>query len=108
MKILYIVFVYLVLAELIAALVNSRRTYSDEFHPNGCNATPEANWGECCYQHDFHYQTGGGPIDRLRADFALTRCILGNKNPFAAVLYLIGVRFGGMWAFHFGRKKELQ
>ena len=108
MIVLYVVLSYLVLAEVTAALINTRRTYSNDFHPNGCNFTPEGNWGECCYWHDFDYQTGGWFLDRFKADYALAWCILFNRNAFAAVLYFIGVRFGGMWAFRFGKKRDLR
>ncbi len=87
--------------EALAAYIRSRQTWDKPFHYNGCNAVPEGNWPECCYRHDFDYQSGGW------ADFSLSWCILKNKNPFAAVLFFIGVRFGGMWAFKWGKKREL-
>jgi hypothetical protein len=102
-----LVLLYLVVGEALAALRNTHREYSGKFAPNGCNFVPEGNWGECCYRHDFDYQTGGWFLARLIADVRLSRCVLQNKNLFAAVIYFIGVRFGGMWAFHYGKKKDL-
>jgi hypothetical protein len=105
---IFYVAVGLVMMEVLAVLIRSRRTWEDKpFHSNGCNFTPEGNWGECCYEHDWAYRTGGWALARLKADIALSRCIFRNQNPFAALLYFIGVRVGGMWAFRYGKKRRL-
>lgn len=110
MKWLWIIPIYLVAAEIIAAFIRSRKTWGDvPFKSNGCSGLfiPEGNWGECCSDHDAAYRRGGWAIARLKADFALFKCIASNKNLFAATLYFIGVRFASMWFFQWGKKREL-
>lgn len=110
MKWLLIIPIYLVVAEIIAAAIRSRKVWGGiVFKSNGCSGLfiPEGNWGECCYEHDANYRRGGWAIARLKADVALFKCIASNKNLFAATLYFIGVRFAGMFAFQYGKKREL-
>lgn len=108
MKWLWIIPIYLVAAEIIAALIRSRRKWGTKpFKSSGCNVVPEGNWGECCVEHDKRYREGGWAIARLKADIELFLCIASNKNLFAATLYFTGVRFAGMWAFQFGKKRAL-
>lgn len=108
MKLLIIIFAYLIVSEIIAAAIRSRRTFGGHvFKSNGCNATPEGNWGECCTVHDKNYREGGWAIARLKADIELMKCIGSNGNWFAAILYFLGVRFGGQYAFQYGKKREL-
>lgn len=103
-----IIVAYLIGSELIAALIRGRRKWGGEvFHSNGCNYLPDGNWQESCVEHDKKYREGGWAIARLKADVGLLKGIWANGNPFAAILYFIGVRFGGMWAFQFGKKREL-
>src|SRR5687768_11296116 len=110
MKWLLIIPLYLVVSEIIAAAIRSRRKWGDKvFKSNGCSGLwiPEGNWGECCTFHDKAYREGGWAIARLKADIELFKCIASNKNLFAATLYFIGVRFAGMYAFQYGKKREL-
>jgi len=94
--------------EVIAAIIRSRRKWGTKpFKSSGCNVVPEGNWGECCIDHDKRYREGGWFLARLRADWELFKCVWGNKNPFAAMLYFIGVRCFGMWAFQYGKEREL-
>lgn len=103
-----IVVAYLVLSEAIAAAIRSRKKWGGKvFKSSGCSMVPEGNWGECCYSHDVAYRRGGWAIARLKADIELFKCIWSNKNPFAAVLYFVGVRFGGQFAFQYGKKREM-
>lgn len=78
-----------------------------KFVSNGCTGTPEGNWGECCIEHDRAYRTGGWFLARLKGDTELSLCILKNHNPFAALVYFVGVRLGGMFAFNYGKKRTL-
>lgn len=108
MKWLWAIPIYLVVAEIVAAAIRSRKQFGGiVFKSNGCNMVPEGNWGECCQIHDKNYREGGWAIARWKADVALFKCIASNKNLFAATLYFIGVRFGGMFAFQYGKKREL-
>ena len=91
--------------ELLAALVRSRMTVVEGvFKSDGCTAVPEANWGECCEQHDSDYENGGWFAARFKADWKLAKCIYRNHNCFAAVLYFLGVRMFGMWRFRYGKR----
>lgn len=108
MKIVALVLVSLAVMEVVAALIRSRKIWGGvPFKSNGCNVVPEGNWGECCIEHDKAYRSGGWFIARLKADIELSRCIARNKNLFAAGLYFVGVRGWGMWAFQWGKKREL-
>ena len=108
MRLLLIIAATLVVMEALAAAIRSRKKWGTKpFESSGCNVVPEGNWGECCVEHDKAYRTGGWAVARLKADCALFMCVLRNRNPFAAVLYFVGVRFAGMWAFQYGKKREL-
>jgi hypothetical protein len=107
---LIIIALYLVVSEIIAAAIRSRRKWGDKvFKSNGCSGLfiPQGNWGECCQTHDANYRRGGWAIARLKADIQLFKCIASNKNLFAATLYFTGVRFAGQYAFQYGTKREL-
>lgn len=110
MKWLWAIPIYLVVAEIVAAAIRSRKQWGGiVFKSNGCSGLfiPNGNWGEACVEHDKRYREGGWAIARLKADFQLFIGIARNKNLFAATLYFIGVRFAGMWAYQWGKKREL-
>jgi hypothetical protein len=105
MELLGIILTIIFGMELLAALIRSRMSVVEGvFKSDGCTFVPEANWGECCEEHDKAYVKGGWFLARLRADYELMKCIGRNKNWFAAVVYFLGVRAISMWRFRYGKK----
>jgi hypothetical protein len=77
-----------------------------DFTSDGCSLFPDgtvsdqAQWCECCLQHDIAYWRGGTEAERRTSDEELRACILkrtGDKA-LAETMYL-GVRAGGHPAF---------
>lgn len=90
----------LLLCALCAACSNSH-TLSD-FKSDACSLFPDrslilnADWCDCCYQHDLAYWQGGTRAQRLAADEAFRDCILQKtQNADLAEMMYKGVRWGG-------------
>jgi hypothetical protein len=75
---------------------------------NGCNLIGGgANERLCCVDHDFVYRSGGGMKAKWKADTDLFRCIW-KRNKFLAPFVWVGTNVGGLFAFHWGKKRELK
>jgi len=75
---------------------------------NGCNLIGGgANEKACCVEHDFSYRTGGGERQRWQADSELFKCIW-KRNKFLAPIVFVGARVGGLFAFHWGKRRKLE
>ena len=79
----------------------------DDFESDGCSLFPdqslinEADWCDCCFEHDLAYWKGGTKDERLAADEKLRDCVLektGDED--LAELMYNGVRFGGSPYFY--------
>ena len=77
---------------------------------DGCTASPDLWWGDCCNDHDRHYVThmhrDGTPITRYQADLALFRC-MKQKNIHLPIwrwvipsIYFVAVRIFGRKLFN--------
>src|SRR6185295_19714745 len=104
----WIVTIILVAMELVAFLKLRTRKWNLEYSESdlGCNFIGEGNWHACCVQHDKDYRRGGYFLARLIADLKFFWCSL-HKNIPVAIFMFVGERFTGMWAFHWGAKKEI-
>lgn len=75
------------------------------FASDGCSLFPDDGWRACCERHDMDYWCGGSPLDRLRSDLALARCV--GRGPLGVLMFL-GVRLAGStwipapWRWGFG------
>lgn len=108
LKWLWAIPIYLIASEIIAAAIRSRKTWGGTpFTSNGCNFLWDGNWHEACAEHDKRYREGGWAVARFKADYGLFLGIARNKNLFAAIVYFIGVRLFGQFAFQYGKKREL-
>lgn len=72
------------------------------FTTDGCSLFPdraligEADWCECCVEHDRAYWRGGTADERRRADERFHSCVeAATGNPLLAKSMLAGVRVGG-------------
>jgi hypothetical protein len=66
------------------------------FTTDGCSASPDGTWVDCCVQHDVAYWCGGGADARLAADRRLRECIAGTlHSPLYASVAFAFVRIGG-------------
>ena len=93
--------------EVLALIIRSQKTWGTEpFTSSGCNLLNSDNRKPCCVDHDKAYRTGGWVISRLKADWELLKC-LWKQNFLIAILMFVGVRCFGMWAFQYGKKREL-
>ena len=82
----------------------------DELKPftsDGCSLFPdasvisEADWCECCFQHDLAYWRGGTAEEREQADVALRECVQAKTdNAILATTMYEGVRVGGSPYFY--------
>lgn len=75
-------------------------TIVNPFMSDGCTGFPEGTlkapklWGECCFEHDLHYWSGGTETARDKADLFLRDCVKEKGHPMIAELMYFGVRFG--------------
>lgn len=81
------------------------------FNPDGCTASPDFTFKDCCIQHDYYYKyhthrTSGEPISRAEADKKLRECIANRKvlktkwhYKLLPWVYWLGVRVGGRRAW---------
>ena len=69
------------------------------FRFDGCSWFPDgagdANWRDCCQEHDYAYWCGGSAADRIRADDLLGECAAAETNGAFGWLMRSGVRIGG-------------
>ena len=77
------------------------------FSSDGCSLFPDASlitqadWCECCLQHDIAYWQGGTQQQREAADLELQQCVLAKTQDSAlANLMYEGVRLGGSPYFY--------
>jgi hypothetical protein len=68
---------------------------------DGCTASPDLNFVDCCNSHDIAYCRGGTENDRLAADQALYNCIRARTNRFLAAIYYHAVRAYGPSHFNY-------
>lgn len=74
---------------------------------NGCNLIGGGkNEKACCVAHDYGYRTGGNLRDKWQADSNLFKCVW-KRNKFLAPFVFVGTNVGGLFAFHWGRKRDL-
>lgn len=78
-----------------------------DFKSDGCTLFPDRSlirqqdWCDCCFEHDIAYWQGGTEAERLKADRALSDCVIektGDEN--LAELMYAGVRLGGSPYFY--------
>jgi hypothetical protein len=75
---------------------------------NGCNLIGGGeNERLCCKEHDFSYRTGGNMRDKWQADSELFKCIW-KRNKFLAPFVFVGTNVGGLFAFHWGKQRNLK
>jgi len=75
---------------------------------NGCNLIGGgSNERLCCKEHDFSYRTGGSFRDKWQADSELFKCIW-KRNKLLAPFVFVGTNVGGLFAFHWGRPRNLK
>lgn len=72
---------------------------------DGCTASPDLNFKECCLEHDFYYATKS--VSRAEADKRLRECIKekwgGNVVPW---IYWVGVRAFGIFPWRSKKRSE--
>jgi len=59
------------------------------FTTDGCSASPDGRWKQCCIEHDIAYWCGGDAQARRHADEVFRRCVAektGNA-PLACLMY---------------------
>lgn len=61
---------------------------------DGCTASPNGNWRDCCDEHDYHYSEHD--VARVEADATLAVCITKKGHPGFGALYFLAVRFMGL------------
>lgn len=72
------------------------------FSSDGCSASPDGTWVECCIMHDIRYWCGGSPKDRAYADRELRGCVKEKGYGEAhGLITELGVRVGGHPAMPF-------
>jgi len=78
------------------------------FKTDGCSASPDFNFRQCCVEHDKAYWRGGTCAERRAADQALKRCIADNDHGSLSSIYYASVRAFGSplwptpWRWGFG------
>ena len=66
------------------------------FSTDGCSASPDGTWVDCCIVHDIRYWCGGSPEDRAFADRELRECVVEKGYGEAhGLITELGVRVGG-------------
>lgn len=73
--------------------------YGEPIYPftsDGCSASPDGSWVDCCILHDVRYWCGGSPEDRAHADRELRECVAekGYGETHGLIMEL-GARVGG-------------
>jgi len=75
---------------------------------NGCNLMGGGKAEQaCCAQHDFAYRSGGNMRVKWAADAALFKCVW-KRNKLLAPFVFVGAQVGGLFAFRWGRPRELR
>jgi len=61
------------------------------FTTDGCSASPDRDWGDCCVEHDIAYWCGGSKEDRRAADRRLVACVeaKGHSKSWANFMRLV-------------------
>lgn len=77
---------------------------------DGCTGWPDGNYRGCCEEHDEAYAAGGSWLERLKADWKLTKCVHKKGaetkcracQTVIATAMLLGVRVLGvpLWPWH--------
>ena len=72
---------------------------------DGCTGWPDSFRGidyfDCCVEHDNAYFLGGSWLDRVKADWRLSKCVGKKGAKFMAPIMFIGVRFCGFLFFKY-------
>lgn len=81
-------------------------------HGNGCNVVSKKiaeRYDVCCTAHDKNYKEGGWFGSRWDADAELTNCVFSHDKlgKVMSPLFFVGTRYGGPFAFQYGKKREL-
>lgn len=84
-----------------------KETLLADFTSDGCSLFPDrslinnADWCQCCLEHDIAYWQGGTEAQRLAADEALRDCVIKKTgDPELAEAMFLGVRAGGSPYFY--------
>lgn len=73
-----------------------------QFNSDGCTASPDFDFRECCERHDKDYYSCR--FTRKQADIRLRECIAGKGYKVLPWIYYYGVRiFGGP---HYNKRKS--
>ena len=73
-----------------------------DFVTDGCSASPDGSWVECCIEHDFSYWCGGSYEERVEADRVLGECVAEKGyGTFHGAITELGVKIGGHPLFPF-------
>ena len=75
-------------------------SYLKDFVTDGCTMAPDLEFSECCDTHDLDYSTTD--TTRAQADRRLRQCIHKKGYPFLSIVYWIGVRLMGWFAYYYG------
>ncbi len=66
-----------------------------DFVTDGCSASPDGSWVECCIEHDFAYWCGGPYEERVEADRVLGACVAEKGyGTFHGAITELGVKIG--------------
>ena len=74
---------------------------SEDCTTNGCTASPDLNFIECCDAHDLCYCRGGSESDRYRCDEIFYNCIKNKAGILIAWVYYSMVRMFGEPFFNY-------
>ena len=103
---IFILAAKLVIAPFILSACNSAETLTP-FSSDGCSLFPDsslinnADWCECCIEHDIAYWKGGTMDQRKQADLKLKHCVMEKTDDaILAGLMYEGVRLGGSPYFY--------
>jgi hypothetical protein len=65
----------------------------EKYGTDGCTASPDLNFRDCCEEHDYYYRSG--EVSRAEADKRLRKCIQQRGWLVTPWLYWLGVRLFG-------------
>lgn len=85
------------------------------FVSDGCSMSPDLDFGDCCFVHDYRYWKGGTKEERRIADRELRQCINEKRRGFGFIYYSATRLFGTdklptsfRWGFGWVRKRSAE
>ena len=77
------------------AVVGREDLPPEPFVTDGCSAWPDADWVDCCVEHDIAYWCGGSAEQRQEGDQRFRECVARDHGDFWGGTMYWGVRAGG-------------